>query len=805
MSYLKLGKTSINYNKETTLNISSPIISEIIESSCSPVDPKLITSVNDLDLYFGTSFKNRDYYLELLQSNVYLLPFRPIKGDICDEECIIDPNPDQYDIVSLDVGNDTDKIEEIEYNYFEDLPEDGLPVIGDTKQDESTLGKWKFKVSSEDTYYIWYVEGGFYIDLKLVPYYYTLSSEVNRDSLRLINSLENFNYCHPKYSSRTYTPKYQIELDQYERERLLNSIKDHGVDNEYWAAAYILDFSDVKEFGEKDYIIIPGPNKYYQLYFGEFSWLGADVIPGDSESIRIKKKNEGDNIVKIIIDTLSKIVLDRIMIPDPNYPDDREKDKEKLFKFKIIEVEKYKKYIFYSYTLLPDLKFYSLDNLIFEKSDEITNEIYSVLSESNKRAELFSKTIGPGDEDIKVKIEKIQSKQEYYRATISRYSYSEIFEGPLYLDSSFDSLEKTINQKSKLVEIKIYNEGRSINNKEDGLTPGEYTLKGAKSESDFTPEDYWRALDKLKNTNYSEDFLLIPEIEKYELIGATSDEPWIKEYETLLDYAQTKNCQVLISNHPWKFNCNSIQDINLTETNPPEITGIMYRCLNSGSKSVSYLSYSGKEWIDYTNRSYEIEETFKEDYISNHIFNFTKDNSNRLVYFFNDMTYKDYYRPAYYVFLKSILNNQYLNYTNDIIYKSPDIYYQGDTNNLISYKSNFLSDNSLCFYYKELFNHTGDWNYDTTILVRFCIDKISNTITREFPKYLGSTTTTEIKSGLKSIINSLMSRYQLIKSISIDTLDLNYQNQTVNITLSANIDDILEKDLTLSITLNVKD
>ena len=54
MSYLKLDRTNINYGVEADSKFL--YFSEVIDSDCSYVTPKLITSSEELDIYFGNSF-----------------------------------------------------------------------------------------------------------------------------------------------------------------------------------------------------------------------------------------------------------------------------------------------------------------------------------------------------------------------------------------------------------------------------------------------------------------------------------------------------------------------------------------------------------------------------------------------------------------------------------------------------------------------------------------------------------------------------------------------------------------------------
>ena len=780
MSYLKLDRTNINYGVEADSKFL--YLSEVIDSDCSYVTPKLIISSEELDIYFGNSFTQRDYYNELLHYGVSLLLYRPIKKETKNEELDLS---EYQEIIDYSEGNPKEK----DYIFYDNLPDGGVPEDYDP-------GKYKFYVSTEDAYYIWYE--GEYIKPENVPTESISSSELNRDTLRLIDyefsGNGKFSYCHPKYRNRSHTPVYTEDISEFSKS-LTQSIYSHGVFDETRTVAFTLDFSKVKEFRESDYIVFPLSSGYpysrVQFYFGDQPPLGADIISG-----AYSHKVHGDTLedkISWVITSLGK-----------------SKD-DGGFGYKIIK-EGEKKYTIYSSDLLQDQHFYTPQGLVFERNDEVTQNIYSILSEDHKRLEVFSKTIGPGDENIKIKIEKLSGDfKEHYRFTISRYTYVEIFEGPLYIENdpeteTFTSLEKIINQGSKLVEIKFYNQGRSVDDSNDGLIPGEYELSRAKSEKDYSPEDYWRALEKIKEFNLSEDFLLVPEIEKYEIIGASSDTSWISEYTRFLEYAEEKNCQVLFSNHTWNYGCSELQILSEEPQNPSE--DIMYG-VKVDENTIIYKTYSQENgWKIYNSdpdhkyQVHEIEETFGDGYTGNHIFNYTKDTSNRLVYFYQDLSFYGYSRPAYYIFLKGIISGKYSEEVDNIEYAPPVDPYEEENSNLQKWKSNFLSCNNHIFYYKEFFNHPGDWKYETTILTRFCIDKVSNTVSRELPQYLGAETSGEILKGLQGILDGLRLKFPIIYSLDIDYIEEDQENQVLSVYLDLEVKELLEHDIKLSVTLN---
>lgn len=762
MSYLKLDKTNISYY-EKIANPYNLILSQIIDSSCSPVTPKMIYTEEELDIYFGRSFKEREYYRELLSKGASLLLYKPIhKGT--------------YGEPVLDLSEYTYHTEK--FNSPEDLP------------DPTPQGNYIFKVGPDEEEYVWYLSR--YVPVRLLPTEEKPSSFLNRNTLRLcdrgFSETYKFSWCHPKYTSIDYTPSYTERIEDEEIPSLLQSIKSHGLDDENRGIVFDLDFTDVEDFGGSNYIVFPLSSDFeyprVQFYFSSYPPLGADVINGGySEKIQPGNKFE---VTNNILNALRN-----------------------KYGYKITKTGNYS-YKIRTTDTLKDQNFFKLPGLIYKKDFIGTQNILSLLSKDHNRLEIYSKTFGPGDEPIYVTVEKVKGKQEYYRFSFSCYTYTETFEGPLYLEEdeetqTFISLEKLINQGSKLVEIKVYNQGRNKDNPLDGISEGSYILARAEKESTSKPEDYHRALDILKDYNISEDFLLVPDIYKFTIQGASKNENWIKEYETLLDYANQKNCQVLITNFSYKFGCDSLVFVNELPGDPK--TNVMYG-LEVDTDTILYETWDGKTWTIYNsdplhqNRVTEIQETFKPEYNGNQIFNYTKDQDNRLVYFYQDMSLYGYYRPSYYMFLDSLQTGIYTKTTDQILYKSPVQPYQEDTTDLGRWKSNFLSCNEHIFYYRELFGHTGDWKYNTTILSRFCMSKVSNTISREFPFYLGLQTTGEIIRGLNSILSSLLRQYPIIGYLSLNQIEEDIDNQKISVTIDLGIREKLDKDVNLSVTIN---
>lgn len=817
MSYLKLDRTKINYISPS-ISRGGIILSQIIESECSPENPVLVSSVSELDLYFGRSFIEREYFEELLTNDVTLLLTNPKKPEYSE---VPEIDISEYEIVGKVIDSKENILLDIQYS--DQLP--SPPSIKDEKKYQEFLGEVKnrkYYVSSEGEYYIFYQDE--WISESLIPKSILPGSFSNRDTLRLTNSGWSYDvwkgenklpWCWPKYSSQSWTPEYNEKPNE---ESLINSLKNNSIEDEEMSLGFILDFSGITESIKKrddfdqTYLVVPvstGSGRI-QFYVGE----EKDSLPPEffytepdgRNKIRIPTNLTLEEQIKIIISTLE----------ENGWTCHKE---EKFWKL-------------YSTKFLPDLRFYNIPGLEFHKDLDTSHNILSILSERHKRIEFFSKTIGKGDDELKVGISKIEGKKEWYRVTLSKYDYQEIYEGPLYLEVDKDtniytSLEKSINQGSNLVRVKVYPSWSYINekgeevyvkfskdNSGDGLPEGSYILSRSIPQSSWTPDDYWRAMGELSEFGVSEDFLMIPRIENYLREGVKSGESWYSEYKDLLDYANLKNCQVLISNHPYYFGYNNTPGNDYTSDSNPEI-GSLY-LVENGAKV-----YKGENTWEtvYTSehpRWKEVKDTLTKGYTGNQIFNYLikgedgkvvkdLDPENRLVYFYQDMTYYGWSRPAWYVFLRGILSGNYFIETNDIVYSSPSKYYTEENYpglSLESCKSNFLSDNGHIYYYRKFFSHPGNWEYTNSILSRFCMDKVSNTVSRDFSAYLSKETTGEIIKGLNGILSKLRSRYSIIYSLDIDNIEEDTYNQKISVYLNLGIRETLDKDVKLSVTLN---
>jgi hypothetical protein len=79
------------------------------------------------------------------------------------------------------------------------------------------------------------------------------------------------------------------------------------------------------------------------------------------------------------------------------------------------------------------------------------------LTKDQSTIEFWSKTIGTAGPDAEIGIEIEILGTDYYRATISRYDYYEIFEGYL-LEVGEERLDYIISKGSKLVGCSVNND-----------------------------------------------------------------------------------------------------------------------------------------------------------------------------------------------------------------------------------------------------------------------------------------------------------------------------------------------------------
>ena len=88
MPYIILNNTAINRSKEVIDRFI--LVSCVVDSPVSPEEPKFITSIEELDLYFEKDFTDYEYFVELIRKNVGLLLYKPVTPELIDSEVFYD-------------------------------------------------------------------------------------------------------------------------------------------------------------------------------------------------------------------------------------------------------------------------------------------------------------------------------------------------------------------------------------------------------------------------------------------------------------------------------------------------------------------------------------------------------------------------------------------------------------------------------------------------------------------------------------------------------------------------------------------
>ena len=80
MPYIILNNTAINRSKDVINRFI--LVSCVVNSPVSLEEPKYITSIEELDLFFERDFSEYEYFVELLKKNVGLLLYKPVSPDL---------------------------------------------------------------------------------------------------------------------------------------------------------------------------------------------------------------------------------------------------------------------------------------------------------------------------------------------------------------------------------------------------------------------------------------------------------------------------------------------------------------------------------------------------------------------------------------------------------------------------------------------------------------------------------------------------------------------------------------------------
>jgi len=810
--YIKLGSINLQYYQETNDWI---ILGEILDSGMSYEKPILVRTTNELDIWFGKDYKDYSYMQELINMGMVLYLYRPVSEETTGDSSYIDLDEyeEREDIILRDVElNWISKVivSPLKYKFYyntEEVTEDddgirlggfivegnklvltttnieerklcteevvrfGLPEqISDIYESNKSGNKIKFNVYNSDDFWIYKEEEnekgeleGEFLDVGLLPQNINLTSTStnNRDTL-IISSTKSENSNNLiKFTYLDYNSVSE-EFGIFQNKELIDSLENptnnlDKIDMEDVATGYqtlmfsfygnqLVDgdyfvFSDVS--GDKDGT---DSNNWKLLYYGDIENIPKDVRVMFTESGKTIKVNNFNGLINKLKRSLGYSVI-------------KNSDEH---------------YYVYSKTILLVTNFYSSKNIRIIPETKITEAIISRLI--TPAVEVVSKTIGRCSdfEDDLIKFVIEENYNYGYRITVSRYTYSEVFEGSLDVTLGEERLDNKISRQSKLVRCNFH---------EDTLKPGTYYLRGAVRET-YTPEMYKYSLKKMLSDEYNDptypDYFFIPDKYKY-----TSDIVNENPYQLFLDYAKEVGCQFLIENKSTDELFKIVEVESLPEVKEK---GTYYKVQDT------YYDWEGNIVTD----------KFFNDVVNNggdFVYNLIEE-ENRLVYFFKPMTYRYEDRPGYYAYLRGVLMNDFAISVRDILYWTPtkDAFVDEEIENkLIQYKSNYLVCDNFTYFYKDLQDGSS---YITTGWTRFVLGKIFRELQKNSGELLGQQILGIVRSGISDLFTTISRNFQIVYSIGITEFEPDETGQSLKISMETIVNDQVKSNVTLDITVN---
>lgn len=863
--YIRLGQTKLN-------KISSPFIEDgvvfasVIDSGMSFEKPTTVRTIEELDMWFGTDFPEYDYFTDLLSKGTSLVLSKPllegIDLDYIDYKKVGRINlhkddplfPDLSDIVfPLKSGNyrckngvwelvsDEESLEFLLFSPPQDIsslvdinvPADRQNFIIESIGHDGDIEELEWDRKN----------GGFIYHEDQNDYSQDVSNSAslyNRDTLCLCD-MSSGGYLVESYYPMTRPPK---EFDKYlPRDISSVNISKSGIDTEriaegkdilvssidtnniFWNTLKEL-MNPVHEVPPYFVIQLPsgGEAKTVVPYFISSTTTGdikKGLIAKLKEHLITKGGLSGSSIFEeVVIDTtltekeVKSSILDNLMSILPKNSSEIEVHSEEGIVY-IVPTGKLVK--------LNSLEFSEVPGLFVTPERWISSYYLEKLLSGQDRALFVSKTIGSCKKyksPIRIRIEDITDFEYgvdniYYRITITRGKYEEVFEGPLF---GMDRLDVAISNNSRLVRASFNDwytkDGRKIlyskvNSTGDtdiipNLPEGSWEMRGSYYEEDLDTDSYRRPIQKLINDGYEQwpiDFILIPKIQKF----CKDDE----DYEFLINASESLNCQVLIQNSRVEVDIVNIDGDKLGKTElRPDVSKVY--CIIDKVKVVDddvpgfvemYRYYSGADFSELSRKDIR-RLVAGSDFVDNVV-----DKNNRLVYFYGDMKVNGKTRPGYFVFLEDLFKNDiYLGADEDIVYESPidpltqDVY---TINKLSSYlkekKSNYLVDNNHYYYYQELFSGPKP---ETSIWMRFISDRVRRDLEKNKWSIISKSTKSSIQSTILDILGKIKNKFSIVRDIKIVKFEMLDQKQALHIEIDTKISDVITSDITIDVILN---
>ena len=780
--YINLNSIRIQYLQDINDYI---ILSEVTNSGLSYEKPVIIRNQDELDIWFGKNFTDYNYFSELLEKKVSLYLYKPVSNESIKDDQFID-------LSEYNPSNET-------YVTPESLPSSGDPStkywVGGLRIDWDSLsegeeevetypevydpgtkyfltpencwivnidGQWITSRDETGCWYIWVFDS--WVSEKNLPQNTeeTTMSQENRDTL-LIPKPEytgNIVECNPEYHEQ----RLGVFSGDYSTLPPINPEEPIKLDNLESTYCFSVSYENAEQNILPDYyyLVIPDPitkdNYYLAFNDTDEGERVEDKVPlsyipqTNDQGIELRKRiTEWEDLLEFF----ARIGYAR--------------ENNKFFSQIPIPIDYY--FEFPGFDIKPEQR-------------DTQNLLCSQLPENDWGFEVWSKTIGKSDEDyntddIKFSVFTV-TPGEVYQITVSRFDYSEIFEGKLHPEPGEERLDYIVSRDSKLVYIRF-------DDITTGLREGDWILHGARKEK-YNPEMYWKAMSVMfSEDNISPDYFLVPNKKLY--TNKLSD---LKYQQKFLDYAKGWDFQVLIQNNPSNFIVSEVEE--LPKWNKDLEDWILWKYNDEYYKKgkSSLIQETDIETIEIAENNGDF------------IYNYLDDPDNRLVYFFQGMTVYRRPRPAYYIYITGLLFDiysvsiKYINYPDFLI--NP---YTKDgeeiEKTLKHYKSNYLTTNNQIYYYKDYCN--GDV-YNSTAWMRFAISKVTRELKKQRWSYLAKRSEVEIRKTLETILNNIQQSFSIIDYINITDFSISYTQNKLVMRIETGIKDLINNNIGLDITIN---
>ena len=574
MSFIKLNQQKLNYQQQEKQPDDIFILSDIVDSTISPEYPKIIRTTDELAIYFGTNWDQYDYYIQLLSSGISLLLYKPLLGN---------QEVDSYEIKTLD--------------GFPDNPKEGILY---------SIGNNRYYVYNKDT--------DTFIDYEDLPENSgspeNSPSWKNRDSLGLSRDGSAPNYV-PKYLNEEESSEEEYTFNFLEKSKVKQSIKNYGNLDDDVTFSFLLDFSnvDTKEWLnlEEDVYItfIKAVNKINNRF--DIFWVNNHYWDEVSIIDKLIPRTLLDNQAPLFYFhnySKSQVLEDISQILSSELGYNTELQGETII-VRSSELFRVNSFSNIPGLIITPIKSFSDQVVEWGLQEDIVKDkpnYYKVSQNGNKiyykylptnYLEFYSRLLGKSLDPITITIKRVTNGA--YQIIVSKLNYSELYYGRLdfnIIDGEIRNLEADINKNSKLIYCKLNN---CYSVEDDSLVissipEGTWQLSGGEIET-IIPRNRWNGLKALEEVNVQEDFFLISDIQKwrYQEIG---DSFYYPEYESFLNYAISKNCQILIQNNPI-VQIESLQDKETTYCLGDKILNgekgeIYNKITNLSSQSIDY-------------------------------------------------------------------------------------------------------------------------------------------------------------------------------------------------------------------------